>query len=134
MSERPFDPRLPMHPQHIEQLRQSELRVPRDEHDQPLPTPNDNPRVHDLVIEDIRARKELGIRRYGVALQAHNGRDALLDLYQELLDATTYLRQLLEERAAGTACVGPTADKGLCSCYTAGYLDADNGEPYPGDE
>jgi hypothetical protein len=55
--------------------------------------------MQDLVIEDIEARKQTGIERYGTPLQAHNGRNVDLDLYEELLDATTYLRQKLVERA-----------------------------------
>jgi len=51
-----------------------------------------------MVIEDIRARRELGIQRYGTALQAHNGRDALRDAYEEALDLAMYLRQVIEER------------------------------------
>lgn len=66
--------------------------------DQPLPTDSNSPLMHDLVCADVQARKELGTSRYGKALQANNGRDALLDLYQELLDATAYARQSLFER------------------------------------
>jgi hypothetical protein len=67
--------------------------------DQPLPVPNGGGEsIHSLVIEDIRARRELGVSRYGIPLQAHNGRDALRDLYEELLDACAYIRQVIEER------------------------------------
>lgn len=66
--------------------------------DQPLPTPNDRPDIQSLVIDDIRARREVGIQRYGTALQSHNGRDGLRDLYEELIDGAMYARQLLEER------------------------------------
>ncbi len=66
--------------------------------DQPLPVPNGQPDVQSMVIEDIRARRELGIQRYGTALQAHNGRDALRDAYEEALDLAMYLRQVIEER------------------------------------
>lgn len=66
--------------------------------DQLLPVPNKNESIHSLVIEDIKARKELGISRYGTALQAHNGRDALKDAYEEALDLACYLRQAIEER------------------------------------
>jgi hypothetical protein len=76
-----------------------------DEYDgtQPLPVPNDGPSMHDLVIRDMEARKTFGLRKYGALLQAHNGRDALKDLYDELLDAIVYVRQLMEERAGKTA-------------------------------
>ena len=68
--------------------------------DQPLPKTMHGPFIHDLVAQDLAKRKALGISKYGTALQAHNGRDALLDLYEELLDAAVYLRTLLEETRA----------------------------------
>ena len=66
--------------------------------DQPPPTPNDRPAIWDLVIEDMKARDRVGRERYRTPLQPFNGRDALTDLYQELLDATVYCRQEIEER------------------------------------
>ena len=66
--------------------------------DQPLPTPNGNRDIQGLVIEDITARRQVGIQRYGTALQAHNGRDSLRDAYEEALDLAIYLRQVMEER------------------------------------
>lgn len=65
---------------------------------QPDPIKNDNPAIVDLVVKDLKERKELGLQRYGVALQAHNGRNALQDLYEELQDAVIYLRQVIEEQ------------------------------------
>ena len=50
-----------------------------------------------LVVADLVARREVGVAEYGVPLSAGNGRDALVDLYEELLDAVCYLRQALEE-------------------------------------
>jgi hypothetical protein len=50
------------------------------------------------VIADLQARKQLGLERYGSLLQANNGRDALFDLSDELLDAAVYARQAQEER------------------------------------
>jgi len=67
--------------------------------DQPLPIKNDNPIIHRLVQEDLEKRLALGIQRYGQPLQAHNGRDPLQDLYEELLDAAVYAKQALVERA-----------------------------------
>lgn len=67
--------------------------------DQPLPFHRDGrPGIHALVIADIAARRRVGIGRYGTALQAHNGRDALRDAYDEALDLACYLRQAIEER------------------------------------
>lgn len=54
--------------------------------------------VWDMVIEDMRARDALGVERYGTRLVADNGRDALLDAYEEALDLCVYLRQALAER------------------------------------
>ncbi len=65
---------------------------------QPNPVANTNPAIQDLVVADMAARKALGIQRYGTALQAGNGRDALRDLYEELLDGCNYARQMLFER------------------------------------
>jgi len=70
------------------------------EGDQPLPTPHGDAvtDIQTLVIADITARREVGISRYGTALQPHNGRDALRDAYEEAIDLAMYLKQLLVER------------------------------------
>ena len=65
---------------------------------QPAPIPNDSEPIVDLVITELLKRKELGIQRYGVPLQAFNGRDALLDAFEEALDLCLYLKQALIER------------------------------------
>ena len=51
-----------------------------------------------LVLSDIEARAEMGKMKYGTYLKSQNGRDALVDAYQEALDLVMYLRQELEER------------------------------------
>ena len=66
--------------------------------DQPPPQANSHPAVWDLVIADMKARDQLGRERYGTPLQPFNGRDALVDAYQEALDLAVYLRQAIEER------------------------------------
>lgn len=66
--------------------------------DQPAPVPNTSRPIVDLVIEDLLERRRVGTERYGTPLQAHNGRDALVDAYQEALDLCQYLRQVIEER------------------------------------
>ena len=53
--------------------------------------------IHDLVARDLAERKALGLRNYGRILHAHNGRDALWDAYEEVLDLACYLRQRIEE-------------------------------------
>ena len=67
-------------------------------HNQPSPKVNTNPAVWDLVILDIQARDSVGKTKYGVRLQAHNGRDASWDAYEEALDLVVYLRQYIAER------------------------------------
>jgi hypothetical protein len=85
----------------------------RHEREQSAPVASDGPEVWPLVIADVeavwpgeagpllisdmRARDALGRERYGVPLQAGNGRDALRDLYEEVLDACAYARQAQEE-------------------------------------
>ncbi|RKH13779.1 hypothetical protein D7X74_21260 [Corallococcus sp. CA047B] len=51
-----------------------------------------------LVRADAKARDVYGREHYGTPLQAGNGRDALVDAYQEALDLAVYLRQALEEQ------------------------------------
>ena len=58
--------------------------------------------MHDLVIQDMEARKAFGLQKYGTVLQAHNGRDALLDAYQGVLDLSVYLKQEMQERKGMT--------------------------------
>lgn len=65
---------------------------------EPAPEPNTHPVVWDLVMADMRQRDESGLAKYGTRLQPHNGRDALVDAYQEALDLVVYLRQAIAER------------------------------------
>ncbi len=72
-----------------------------------------------LVIADLQERSRMGEAKYGTPLQTLNGRDPLVDLYQELLDAACYIRQRLEEdrtrddeiRNAAVAIADATASK-----------------------
>jgi len=50
-----------------------------------------------LVADDMDARARVGEAKYGERLAAHNGRNATLDLYQEILDAVMYMRQVIAE-------------------------------------
>jgi hypothetical protein len=86
--------------------------------DQPPPVPNDNPSIHDLLIDDLSrvlapeaekgaaralvlARKELGLERYQTILQAGNHRSWQRDATDELADFCAYIKQGTEEGAAG---------------------------------
>lgn len=74
----------------------SDIRDP--ETDQAAPISNDGPSAHDLVIKDLQDRKEHGLRKYKTMLQPNNGRDSILDAYEEVLDLVVYLRNYLEEQ------------------------------------
>ena len=52
----------------------------------------------DQVIEDLKARKQLGIERYGKALHAGMERDFLQDSYEEILDFVIYLKAYMESQ------------------------------------
>lgn len=45
------------------------------------------------VENDFIERERLGVESYGTPLQTHNGRNALIDAYEELLDAFMYITQ-----------------------------------------
>jgi len=72
---------------------------------QPRPTKNNAPPVDERLIRTlkdnqldelalmVKARSDLGLDRYGDRLRPFNGRDALVDLMQELLDAMFYITQ-----------------------------------------
>jgi hypothetical protein len=67
--------------------------------DQPMPNGDDTaPNMQDLVIQDLKERLEVGIKRYGQGLKAFNGRDSQRDLYEEILDAACYLKQDMVKR------------------------------------
>lgn len=51
-----------------------------------------------LILKDMEDRRTHGIEKYGIPVQPFNGRDPLVDAYQEALDLVVYLRQVIEER------------------------------------
>lgn len=53
--------------------------------------------VVDRVILDMRERDAIGRERYGTALTSGNGRDHLVDAYQEALDFAAYMAAALDE-------------------------------------
>lgn len=71
--------------------------------EQPLPVVNDQEFVHDRVAAALLARKEIGIERYGTGLQPYNGRFALRDAYEEILDLTVYFQQHIDEQTPAAA-------------------------------
>lgn len=54
--------------------------------------------IVDLVRADLESRAAEGEKKYGQRLKAINGRDAMIDAYQEALDLCMYLRHAIEER------------------------------------
>lgn len=48
---------------------------------------------HARVAEDLESRIAFGERKYGTRLRTHNGRNALMDTYQEALDGSQYAMQ-----------------------------------------
>ena len=50
------------------------------------------------VIADLHARSEFGRVKYGTVLMTYNGRNSLMDAYQESLDQVMYLKQTLMEQ------------------------------------
>lgn len=73
----------------------SDVRDP--ERDQPLPLPGNLP-VQDIMIAAIEERRDHGIRKYGRPLETNNGRDALKDAWEEVVDLFAYLTQMRLER------------------------------------
>lgn len=51
-----------------------------------------------MVIRDMEDRRQGGIVKYGQPVREDNGRDHLVDAYQEILDAAVYLRAEIERR------------------------------------
>jgi len=71
--------------------------------DQADPSPSeepvslDRPPAPEELVDDLEARLRLGVERYGRRLSLRNGRDAVVDAYQEALDLCLYLRQAHQE-------------------------------------
>jgi transcriptional regulator with XRE-family HTH domain len=54
---------------------------------------NVTPVAREGFLAMLRQRERKGIKTYGTTLQTHNGRDALQDLLEELVDAWRYAQQ-----------------------------------------
>lgn len=89
----------PPAPEPIAQRRPAQGPTPTIPAATPQPPPSRG--THDVtlaVVGDIVARSNAGVEKYGTRLMAGNGRDALMDAYQEALDLCCYLRQAITER------------------------------------
>lgn len=73
---------------------------PPDSPNRPQPAPRRGfaPCTWDLVITDMKDRDVGGERKYGLRHQWDNGRDHLVDAYQENLDQSLYLRAEIQKR------------------------------------
>lgn len=61
-----------------------------------------------ILVPDIEARIASGEKKYGTRLKTHNGRNAVLDLYQEVLDGINYsMQNVLEKAPLGSKAVEP---------------------------
>lgn len=74
--------------------------------EQPPPIPTKNRAIWEIVVEEMQERDQVGRERYGVPLTIGNGRDALVDAYQEALDQVVYLRKEIAERRTAPSEVG----------------------------
>lgn len=70
---------------------------------QPMPTPGERavgPQAVMRLSSLILQRTHQGVKTYGTPLQTFNGRDALQDCLEEIIDALLYLIQAMMEREA----------------------------------
>jgi hypothetical protein len=50
------------------------------------------------VKKDLDLRNQLGHQSYGKAMEPHDGRNSLLEAYEEALDLVMYLKKAIVER------------------------------------
>ncbi len=50
------------------------------------------------VIEDMKQREAFGLQKYGKVLTENTDEDMLQHLYEELLDASVYIKTLINQR------------------------------------
>lgn len=79
------------------------------------------PQFGKTICEDLESRIKIGVTRYGQRLQTDNGRDMLLDMYEECLDAYHYAWGHYLEHPSGEA---KLVVEGACAllCLVAGEL------------
>jgi hypothetical protein len=67
---------------------------------QDLPKPGEQ-NIVTILLQEIQEKADRGAAKYGSALMSFNGRNSLVDAYQELIDLLMYLRQCVEEDPVG---------------------------------
>jgi hypothetical protein len=70
-------------------------------------------------VDDVLARIDAANQKYGGAMRTHDGRDSLADLYQEILDATTYLAKAMAEQDPRIGYVEQDLFRALAALVTA---------------
>jgi hypothetical protein len=81
-------------------------RAGREGDSQGLPTPNNEIDTQSIAIRLISDRRDIGIKRYGTALQPNNNRDSLWDAIEESLDMFVYLLNYWREQNPGASIPG----------------------------
>lgn len=54
--------------------------------------------IVESVVQKLRGRSEVGIKKYGTTLQDNNEDDFLLHLQEELMDGVNYIEKLIQQR------------------------------------
>ena len=82
-----------------------------------------------LVQKDMDERRKIGIQTYGHVIDVHDGRDWLVEAYEEALDMCFYLRAAIEKRKAPTAVLSAGGQRADClPCVGLGW-DSETGDP-----
>lgn len=76
-----------------------------------------NPAFLDRFIEQCRLRETMGREKHGVVFRANNGRNGLVDAFQESLDLIVYLRAALLDDANGMVAIGLPCRRNLVDLY-----------------
>lgn len=94
--------------------------------DQPLPKASEATDCQTTFLarinHDVPIRRQLGISRYGTALQPFNQRDVARDVWEEYVDLGQYIEQMRRERDAMIALLVELCQVGDADAYEA--LDA----------
>lgn len=112
--------------------------------EQPLPA-RGQVDVTEALIAHLRERQAKGIEKYGRPLETFNGRDMLLDAFQESLDQSQYLlgkilegdelvrllRELVAPKDAGVRKVGPMYECVHCGARHWHSQGVEHGEQCP---
>jgi hypothetical protein len=79
--------------------------------------------VHALFIQDCHKRDSTGHKKYGVRLQPFNGRNAMQDAYEEMIDGIVYVRgEIYEQKTKVGLIITQESEfvlKGLYEVYNA---------------